>query len=257
MVIDGLYPRGNIIGVHVSAINMNDALEALQLWISTRQPHYISVTAVAAILEGHDDPDLRRIYNSSGLTTPDGIPVTKILRWQGFKNVTRVYGPDLMLAACERSLTTGWRHYFYGGSPTVVVELAKKLQAQFPGLQIAGIESPPFRPLSPAEEEDSVKRIRAAQPDIVWVGLGAPRQDKWMFNHLELLAVPVLVGVGAAFDFLSGSKPQAPVWMQRNGLEWLFRLASEPRRLWRRYLLGNPRFLWLVFLQAIGVIKFD
>ena len=180
MNADNFYPRGNIIGVHVSAINMNDALEALQLWISTRQPYYVCVTPAFSVLEGHDDPDLRRIYNSSGLTTPDGIPVTKILRWQGFKNVARVYGPDLMLAACKRSLTTGWRHYFYGGSPTVVVELAKKLQAQFPGLQIAGIESPPFRPLSPAEEEDSVKRIRAAQPDIVWVGLGAPRQDKWM-----------------------------------------------------------------------------
>jgi len=257
MADHNLYPRGNIIGVHVNAISMNDALNALELWISTRQAHYVCVTPAYSVLQGHDDLDLRQIYNNSGLTTPDGAPVTWILGWKGFKNVKRVYGPDFMLAACACSVENTWKHYFYGGTPHVISCLQEELTDRFPGLQVVGADSPPFRPLTPEEDEEAVERIRAAKPDIVWIGLGAPRQDRWMASHLDRLGVPVLVGVGAAFDFLSGCKPQAPVWMRRNGLEWVFRLASEPARLWRRYLLGNPRFLWLLFLQSVGVLKFD
>ncbi len=185
------------------------------------------------------------------------MPVVWMLRWQGFKNVQRVYGPDLLQAACARSLETGWRHYFYGGAPQVAEKLKDKLCADYPGLQVVGMESPPFRPLTAEEDEDAVQRIRQARPDIVWVGLGAPRQDFWMAEHLDRLGVPVLVGVGAAFDFLSGAKPQAPLWMRRSGLEWLFRLATEPRRLWRRYLIGNPRFLYLCLLQRLGLKRFS
>ena len=251
------YPRGNILGVHVNAIRMSDALDALSSWIETRQPHYVCVTPAYSVLQGHDDLDLRRIYNTSGLTTPDGAPVTWILQWKGFKHVERVYGPDLMAAVCGCSVEHCWTHYFYGGSPAVLDRLQERLHQRYPGIRIAGMDAPPFRPLTPEEDEEGVERIRAAAPDILWIGLGAPRQDRWMAEHIDRLNGPVLVGVGAAFDFLSGQKPQAPKWMQRNGLEWIFRLASEPGRLWRRYLLGNPRFIWLVFLQAIGVLKFD
>ncbi|HVP22226.1 MAG TPA: WecB/TagA/CpsF family glycosyltransferase [Anaerolineaceae bacterium] len=251
------YPYGNILGVHVNAICMQDALDALQFWISTRQPHYVCVTPAFSVLQGHDHPDLRKIYNSSGLTTPDGAPVTWLLKWQGFKCVERVYGPDFLLAACQRSIQLGWKHYFYGGTSEVQEALKEKLTASFQGLIIVGAESPPFRPLTPEEDEETIARISAARPDILWVGLGAPRQDRWMASHLDSLGLPVLVGVGAAFDFVSGCKPQAPIWMRRNGLEWLFRLASEPKRLWRRYLLGNPRFMWLYFLQTIGVLNFE
>jgi N-acetylglucosaminyldiphosphoundecaprenol N-acetyl-beta-D-mannosaminyltransferase len=252
-----LYPRGNILGVHVNAISMNDALAALKLWISTRQPHYVCVTPAFSVLQGHDDLELRAIYNSSGLTTPDGAPVTWILQWKGFKNVERVYGPDFMLAACACSVENGWKHYFYGGTTHVLDCLKDELAQRFPGLQMVGADSPQFRPLTPIEDEEAMERIRIAKPDILWIGLGAPRQDRWMASRCERLGVPVLAGVGAAFDFLSGCKPQAPVWMRRNGLEWLFRLASEPTRLWRRYLLGNPRFMWLLFLQAVGIQKYD
>lgn len=250
------YPRGSILGVKVSAINMEMALGQMALWILSRQKGYVCVTPAHAIMDCYDQPELRRIYNHSGLTTPDGMAVVWLLRWLGHQQVERVYGPDLLLAACEHFVESGVRHYFYGAEPGVAERLAARLKEQIPGLVVAGIESPPFRALT-AEEDDAVaERIRAASPDIVWVGIGSPRQEMWMAEHLDRLDVPVLVGVGAAFDFLSGNKPQAPRWMQRSGLEWLFRLASEPVRLWRRYVLGYPLFVVLVTLQMLGLRKF-
>jgi N-acetylglucosaminyldiphosphoundecaprenol N-acetyl-beta-D-mannosaminyltransferase len=170
----------------------------------------------------------------------------------GFRHVERVYGPDLMLAVCEHSAKRGYRHFFYGGAPGVTEKLAVQLRSRFPGLQVAGTYSPPFRPLTPEEDREVVERINSSQPDIVWVGIGAPKQERWMAEHVGRLCAPVLIGVGAAFDFHGGLKKQAPRWMQKSGLEWSFRLMSEPRRLWRRYLVNNPFFLWLIFLQALG-----
>ncbi|MHB9005150.1 MAG: WecB/TagA/CpsF family glycosyltransferase, partial [Coriobacteriia bacterium] len=203
------------------------------------------------------DPALRQILNRAVLVTPDGMPLVWLLRLHGHKNAARVYGPDLLLAACEFGLAHGWRHYFYGGAPDVPELLAQKLSARFPGLLIAGLESPPFHALTPAEDAAALQRINAARPDIVWVGLGAPKQEYWMAQHLGSVQAPLMIGVGAAFDFHAGLKKQAPLWMQRSGLEWLFRLFQEPRRLWRRYLLNNPLFILLVVLQLLGIKKFQ
>jgi len=246
-------PRVNILGVGISAINMNIALKVIETWITKRESHYVCVTPVHSVMECQRDPQLRHIFNTSGMTTPDGMPLVWISRLKGFRHVDRVYGPDLMLALCERSVARGYRHFFYGGAEGVPEQLAEVLQRRFPGLVVAGTFSPPFRPLTPEEDEHIVQMINKAVPDIVWVGLGSPKQERWMAAHVDRLTAPVLIGVGAAFDFHTGRKPQAPRWMQRSGLEWLFRLLTEPRRLWRRYLINNPLFVALVILQALGV----
>jgi N-acetylglucosaminyldiphosphoundecaprenol N-acetyl-beta-D-mannosaminyltransferase len=166
--------------------------------------------------------------------------------------VERVYGPDLMLAVCENSLKQGYRHFFYGGAPGVPERLAIQLRTRFDGLQVSGVYSPPFRPLTPEEDKAVVERINATRSDILWVGLSTPKQERWMAEHVRQLNTPVIIGVGAAFDFLAGLKRQAPRWMQSSGLEWCFRLLTEPRRLGRRYLINNPWFLWLILLQLLG-----
>jgi N-acetylglucosaminyldiphosphoundecaprenol N-acetyl-beta-D-mannosaminyltransferase len=208
-------------------------------------------------MESQRDEALRWIHNTAGLVTPDGMPLVWLSWLRGLKQVDRVYGPDLMLACCAHSVAKGYRHFFYGGAPGVAEQLASRLSERFPGLAVAGWYSPPFRPLTPAEDEEVVSRIDEAAPDIVWVGLSTPKQERWMHEHVERLKAPALIGVGAAFDFVSGRKRQAPVWMRRNGLEWSFRLACEPRRLWRRYLVNNPLFIWKVMLQAVGARRYD
>jgi N-acetylglucosaminyldiphosphoundecaprenol N-acetyl-beta-D-mannosaminyltransferase len=186
------------------------------------------------------------------MVTPDGMAIVWLLRLMGHRNVQRVYGPDLMLAACERSLETGWKHFFYGGGPDVAQDLRRRLEERFPSLAIAGTYTPPFRPLTPDEDRAVIEQIRASGADIVWVGISTPKQERWMAEHVGKVGAPVLIGVGAAFDFLSGHKPQAPRWMQRSGLEWLFRLCTEPRRLWRRYA-EYPLFAALVAAQLLGL----
>ena len=193
-------------------------------------------------MESQRDDELRRIHETAGLVTPDGMPLVWIAHLLGHSHVERVYGPDLLLACCERSILRGYRHFFYGGAPGVGECLAARLGARFPGLSVAGLFSPPFRPLSADEDGALVDCINAARPDIVWVGLSTPKQERWMAAHVGRLDAPVLIGVGAAFDFHAGVKRQAPRWMQRSGLEWSFRLAMEPRRRWRRYLRNNPAF---------------
>jgi len=249
--------RIDLLGVKISAINMAQALAEIDGWIAHRQPNYICVTPIHTIMDCYDDPKLREIYNHSGLTTPDGMPVVWWLQFHGKKWAERVYGPDLMLALCAHSIKPGYRHYFYGGTPAVLQSLEDNLVGRFEGLQVCGSYSPPFRPLTEEEDLEVIKRINQAAPDILWVGIGSPRQEYWMARHASRVKAPVLIGVGAAFDFLSGRKPQAPLWVRRAGLEWFFRLASEPRRLWRRYLLGYPRFLFLLGLHQAGIIKID
>jgi N-acetylglucosaminyldiphosphoundecaprenol N-acetyl-beta-D-mannosaminyltransferase len=250
------HPRGKILGVHVSAIQMADAMAAFTEWIGARSPHYVCVTPAHSIMECYNHPELRAIYNQSGLTTPDGMSVVWLLRWAGFKNVGRVYGPDLLVEACRVSGEKGWSHYFLGGAAGVPEKMIERLNKKFCPLRVAGIDSPPFKALSGDDEEVMCQKIQAAAPDILWVGLGSPRQERWMYQHYRELGVPVVVGVGAAFDFLSGNKPQAPRWMQRSGLEWLFRLACEPRRLWRRYI-QYPKFILLVLLEKLGLLRIN
>jgi N-acetylglucosaminyldiphosphoundecaprenol N-acetyl-beta-D-mannosaminyltransferase len=245
--------RVDILGVGVSAVDMERALAVIGGWIEERSPHYVCVRDVHGIVLSQHDEELRRIHDRAGLVTPDGMPLVWLSRLRGHRWVERVYGPDLMLAACEASLRLGWRHFLYGGDEGVAGRLADRLRERFPGLAIAGTYTPPFRPLAPDEDREVIERIERSRADIVWVGLGTPKQERWMAEHVARVAAPVLIGVGAAFDFHAGVKRQAPRWMQRNGLEWLFRLASEPRRLAGRYLRSNPEFLRLLLLDALGV----
>jgi N-acetylglucosaminyldiphosphoundecaprenol N-acetyl-beta-D-mannosaminyltransferase len=248
--------RVNILGVGVSAINMDLAVESIDGWIARNEKQYVCVTPVASVVDCLRSDDLRAIFNRAGLVTPDGMPLVWLGRRLGNPQMARVYGPDLMLAVCERAAQRGYRHFFYGGADGVAQELAETLKRRIPGTQVAGTLTPPFRPLTPEEDEAHVRAINESGAHIVWIGLGAPKQEFWMAAHRDRLNAPLLIGVGAAFDFHTGRKPQAPRWMQRSGLEWLFRLATEPRRLWKRYLIGNSIFLANLFLQLSGLRRY-
>jgi N-acetylglucosaminyldiphosphoundecaprenol N-acetyl-beta-D-mannosaminyltransferase len=243
----------NILGVGISAIDMDDALAQISYWIERRERHYVSVCNVHTVMECQRDTHMLQAVNGAGLATPDGMPLVWLGRAKSKRPVQRVYGPDLMFALCKLSAQNGHRHYFYGGGQGTPQLLAQRLTARFPTLQVVGAYSPPFRPLTAEEDAEIVDRINAVHPDVIWVGLGTPKQDLWMADHRDRLNAPVLIAVGAAFDFHAGRKKQAPHWMQRSGLEWLFRLLSEPRRLWKRYLVYNPLFVALVLLQAVGL----
>ncbi|MCL5263719.1 MAG: WecB/TagA/CpsF family glycosyltransferase [Chloroflexi bacterium] len=251
-----MLPRVNVLGVGISAINMKIALSVVEGWITRREQQYICLATVNGIIECQRDPALIEVFNNSGLTTPDGMPLVWLSRLHGFAHVGRVYGPDLMEALCELSCQKGYRHYLYGGAEGVAEALKSRLRNRFPGLKVVGTYTPPFRPLTPDEDAEVVRSINEAEPDIVWVGLGSPKQDHWMAAHVGRIAAPVLIGVGAAFDFHAGRKKQAPRWMQRSGLEWLFRLSQEPGRLWWRYLVYNPLFVTLVSLQLAHLKRY-
>lgn len=235
--------RVDILGVGVSAITMRDATATLEAWIRDRRQGYVCITGVHGVMESQRDPALKAIHNGAGLVTPDGVPLVWMSRRLGFRHVERVYGPDLMREMTAISARRGYRNFYYGARPGTVGRLKEVLGRAHPGLQVVGTCCPPFRPLTPEEDEAEVREINAARPDIVWVGLSTPKQERWMAAHVGRVSAPVLVGVGAAFDFLSGEKAQAPVWMQRSGLEWAFRMATEPRRLAGRYLRNNPAFV--------------
>lgn len=244
--------RVDVLGVGVSAVNMDLSLQFIDSLVASREPNYICITGVHGIIECQNDDALRKIHNQAGLVTPDGMPLVFWARLMGNRVVSRVYGPDLLLAACDHFQSRGYRHFFYGGGSEVPARLTDRLCERFPDLQIAGTHSPPYRELSPDEEEDIIDQIQRASPDIVWVGLSTPKQERWMSRFVNRLNGPVLIGVGAAFDFHAGLKKQAPRWMQRSSLEWLFRVLSEPRRLWRRYLKIVPLFLLLTLLHLAG-----
>ena len=246
-------PRENILGVGISAINMPMVLKVIDGWIHSRDRHYICVTGVHGVMESQRDEGLRSIHNAAGLVTPDGMPLVWLSRLRGQRHVDRIYGPDLMLALCNHSVAQGYRHFLYGGATGVPEILGQNLRDRFAGIKIVGMFSPPFRPLTTEEDAHVVHMINASNPDIVWVGLSTPKQERWMAEHVMKLDAPVLIGVGAAFDFIAGLKKQAPYWMQRSGLEWFFRLITEPRRLWRRYLINNPLFVWLILKQSLGL----
>jgi N-acetylglucosaminyldiphosphoundecaprenol N-acetyl-beta-D-mannosaminyltransferase len=235
--------RVDVLGVGISAIDPDDALAEITRWIDDGHEHYVCVTGVHGVMEAQRDPELVRIHNESGLTTPDGMPMVWAARYAGASNVQRVYGPDLMLAVCARAAERGWAGYLYGSSDEVLERLRDNLCDRFPGLRVVGVHSPPFRELTPEEDDAEIQAINESGAQIVWVGLSTPKQERWMAAHAGRVNAPVLIGVGAAFDIHAGTARQAPRWMQRSGLEWLFRLASEPRRLWRRYMINNPRFL--------------
>lgn len=236
--------RVDILGVHVNAIDRTAALDQISRWTSENERQYVCVTGVHGVMECQDDAELRRIHNESGLTVPDGMPMVWLGRLAGAKWMERVCGPDLMLQLCEASAKNGWTHFFYGGAPGVAEKLAERLCEAYPGLRVGGTYTPPFRDLEESEKDEISSLINEAEPDLVWVGLSTPKQERWMDEFRGRLAAPALLGVGAAFDLHAGLTTRAPRWMQRSGLEWLYRLLTEPRRLWRRYLTNNPRFIW-------------
>ncbi len=248
--------RVNVLGVGVSAINMEEAVSQIDAWIGAREPHYVCVCTVHGVMDCQRSEDLRRIFNGAGMVTPDGMPLVWLGRAE-HRNVSRVYGPDLMLADLARSASTGQRHFLYGGGPGVGQRLAAKLRERFPGAHIVGTLEPPFAPIEELCTPEVAAQINKAAADVVWVGVGSPKQEQWMARMRPLLEAPVLIAVGAAFDFHSGTVPQAPRWMQRAGLEWLFRLSSDPSRLWRRYLVDNPWFLWAIALQRLGLRRYE
>jgi N-acetylglucosaminyldiphosphoundecaprenol N-acetyl-beta-D-mannosaminyltransferase len=240
----------NILGVNISAVDIPKACAYIEGRIAGKEKTYICVAPVSTVVDCQKDTEYRGIINGAGMTTPDGMPLVWLGRLKGEPTIERTYGPDLMLAMCALSEAKGYKHYFYGGTEKTDQLLILKLRQQFPGLNIGGYFAPPFRAVGEVEDESVLRQINEANPDIVWVGLGSPKQDYWMYQHRDKLNVPVMVGVGAAFDFLAGVKKQAPVWMRKSGLEWLFRLCSEPCRLWRRYLIGNTKFLYYLLRDS-------
>lgn len=238
--------RFDVLGVAVDAVNLSTAAATIESWVDRRRSKYVCVRDVNGVMASYDDPDLKEIHAQAGLVVPDGMPLVWIGRLRGHRSVGRVYGPDLMLMLCERSVERGSRHFLYGGGPGVPQRLGERLMDKFPGLNIVGTHSPPFRELTEKEDRDVVAMINDTQPDYLWVGLSTPKQERWMHKHAGRVNAPVMLGVGAAFDFHAGTKCQAPSWMGRLGLEWSFRLITEPRRLGPRYLRNNPRFMYLM-----------
>ncbi len=242
--------RFNVLGVEVSDTNLSETCGYIEAWIAQRRKGYVCVAPVSTIVAAADDPRYRRVVNNAEIVTPDGMPLVWLGKARGSRMIARTYGPDLLLALCGYGLKRRFTHFFFGSTPEVCGRLADNLKKKFPGIGIAGILAPPFGAFTEEQNRRMVDVINKASPDILWVGLGSPRQDFWMAENRSALEAPVMIGVGAAFDFLSGEKRQAPCWMQRSGLEWLFRLMSEPRRLGKRYIVGNTKFLCLLARSA-------
>lgn len=249
--------RANVLGVGVSTINMADALRLSERLLRERSKGYVCLTGVHGIMEAQRDHALRAILNRAFLCAPDGMPTVWVGRLQGHRNMRRVYGPDYMLEMCKMSAKAGFRHFLYGGNNGVALQLKRRLEQIVPAIDIVGTYTPPFRPLTTPEEDQMIAAVNCTSPDIVWIGLSTPKQERFMAQYADRLNASLMVGVGAAFDIHAGLLADAPRWVKRCGLQWLDRLVKEPRRLWRRYLTNNPRFLWDIGLQLSGFRRFD
>ena len=253
-------PKQNILGVGITPTSYREVVEVCRAWCAVPESNgqrgrYVTVTSVHGIVSAVSEPAFRECLNEADIATPDGMPVVWALRSFAHPAQQRVYGPNLTLELCAMAEREGLPIFLYGSRPETLASLSANLLRQFPGLQIAGTLSPPFRPLTEAESDAIAGQIRASGARLVFVGLSTPKQERWMRAHRDRLPGAILVGVGAAFDFHAGMLRQAPPWMQRSGLEWLFRLGVEPRRLWRRYLLVTPIFLPLWALQKLGLLR--
>jgi N-acetylglucosaminyldiphosphoundecaprenol N-acetyl-beta-D-mannosaminyltransferase len=245
-----------ILGMRVDFSSYEDAVERVLLAVENGQPFWLCPASMQTVMEAHRAPSFHAVMDTASLVTTDGMPLVWTLRLMGFRNASRVYGPMLTERTLEVAAVSGIPVGFYGSSPETLNKLQARLRERWPRLNIAYALSPPFRPLTPEEDGEIIERIQSSGARILFVSLGCPKQEIWVRNHFRILNIPILA-VGAAFDFMAGVKPQAPAWMQSIGLEWFFRLLSEPRRLWRRYLLMNPVFAFLLVAQLTGLRRFD
>ena len=240
--------KASVVGIPISVTSYDDVIATL-----TNRPAdkatVVAVCNVHSVMSARRNPALREAIGAAEIATPDGVPIVWGLRATVRKEQQRVYGPDLMRKAFVDDV--GWKHYLYGSTPETLAQLQAKLEEIAPAAEIVGSFSPPFRDMTPAESDEAMEAIRTSGADVVWVGLGMPKQELWMHEIRPELPGVALLGVGAAFDFLAGTKKQAPAWMQKAGLEWLFRLIQEPRRLWRRYIWNNPAYAVLLTLQVL------
>lgn len=231
-----------ILGTKILVTNMAETVDIIEKEIDQLRGKYICVGNVHTTVMAHDDAQYHKVQNSAAFVLPDGKPLSVYSRKHGFPEAERVTGPDLMLELFARE--NGLKHYFYGSTPETLSMLEEKLRAQYPHLQIVGMVSPPFKKLSEEEDAEAVRKINESGADIIWVGLGAPKQENWMYDHMDKVD-GVMIGVGAGFDYHAGNIRRAPMWMQRMSLEWLYRLLQDPKRLFKRYLVTNTRYLWL------------
>jgi len=242
-----------ILGVRVDLVDYDTTAALIKECISQHSSgHYICACPVYPIMISQRDKELKKALDNSWLTVPDGMPVVWAIKLLGASITNSVRGTNLMLRSCGMAESHGYSIFLYGGKPRTLKKLEGNLLKRFPRLRISGAYSPPFQKNFSEENTRIIEMINLASPDILFIGLGAPKQEKWMANHCQMTKVPITIGVGAAFDFLSGEKKQAPAWMQARGLEWLFRLLSEPTRLWARYIIYNPLFVLLFLGQLIG-----
>jgi N-acetylglucosaminyldiphosphoundecaprenol N-acetyl-beta-D-mannosaminyltransferase len=250
-------PRVNILGVGVNAMDMPQAVRLATGAVAQGRKGYVCVTGVHGIMEAQKDPAFRAILNRSLLTTPDGMPTVWVGRVNGYSRMGRVYGPDFMLNVCAASVQPGYTHFLYGGVEGVAEQLKDELTKKFPGLKIVGTYTPPFRPLNTSENAALQSQIAALRPDFFWVGLSTPKQERFMAEYLPRLETRVMVGVGAAFDMHTGRAKDSPDWVKSAGLQWLHRLLQEPSRLWKRYLINNPIFVYKMTSQLLGLTKYE
>ncbi|MCT2398066.1 WecB/TagA/CpsF family glycosyltransferase [Novosphingobium mangrovi (ex Huang et al. 2023)] len=244
MNIPDKLPTYDVLGVPVTITTPVHAAQTIEEWSKDDIGRFVCIRDVPSLMTINNDPAIRDLHLEAAMITPDSSYIAKIGRLRGLP-VQQTCGPDLIDLVAKRSVQRGLSHYFYGGQEGIAEQLAEVFKARYPGFQVAGTECPPFRALTKEEDDAVVERIKASGADIVWVGISSPKQDVWMRDHYKHLP-QTLIGVGAAFDFQTGNVKRAPKWMRKVMLEWLFRLASDPRRLWKRYLILAPRFVWKV-----------
>jgi N-acetylglucosaminyldiphosphoundecaprenol N-acetyl-beta-D-mannosaminyltransferase len=245
--------KANVLGIGIDAVNMEQALERIEADLRQRRKGYVCLAGAHGVMEAQRDPTLATIYAGAALTAPDGMPTVWVGRHQGYKKMERVAGPDLMLEVISRKEFSNYSHFLCGGKDGIAQELREKLLARYPSVKIAGIYTPPFGPMSHVQEMEFIDTVNRLQPDIIWVGISTPKQERFMAHYLPLLDTTLMFGVGAAFDFHTGRIADCADWIKRAGLQWLDRLLQDPKHLWKRYLRNNPPFLFYSLLQITGL----
>lgn len=250
-------PCANVLGVGLHALDLRGAVELVEENVLEGRKGYVCITGVHGVMEAYRDPEFRGIVDRAVLVAPDGMPTVWVGRLQGYGQMRRVFGPDLMLEVCHRSVKQGFTHFLYGGKAGIANQLRDRLCRWFPGIRVVGTFTPPFRPLIPQEQAELEDDIARLNPDIIWVGLSTPKQERFMADNIDHFACRVMIGVGAAFDFHTGKLQDSPDWVKHAGLQWLHRLCQDPSRLWKRYLINNSAFLLQIVLQLTGLKAYN